>query len=259
MSVAIPEMEKRMPKVLIVDDERNVLKTLSLVLQRHDFTVMQAQNGADALKVLDKESCDFVLSDIRMSPMDGYTLASLIRQKHPDISIVFMSAFGFEDQAPAADPVAQLPKLTKPFPVSELIKVLEQEEDKRKIRAAAVPKTRVALLGQAKRNQEVLTHLQAMGFDAVLVQPGPDIRERILGLAADLYFVDEDMLTGEDWKVLNAIDQIQPRKPLVLLSDRAEARDPHVVVDLGMAVLNRKRCLEDKDWTLEFLKHRALQ
>jgi DNA-binding NtrC family response regulator len=257
-------MEKRVPKVLIVDDERNVLKTLSLVLQRHDFTVMQAQNGPDALKVLDKEPCDFVLSDIRMSPMDGYTLASLIQQKHPDISIVFMSAFGFEDQAPSTDPVSQLPKLTKPFPVSDLIKVLKQEDDKRKSRApvraeaAAKIKIRIAVLGEAERNQDVLGHLEAMGFDTVLVQPGPEVKERILGLAADLYFIDEAVLTGEDWRVLNAIDQLVPRKPVVLLSDHAEARDPHVVHDLGMAVLNRKKCMEDKAWTLEFLRQRVL-
>jgi CheY-like chemotaxis protein len=251
-------MEKRMPRVLIVDDERNVLKTLSLVLQRHDFAVMQAQNGPDALKVLDQEPCDFVLSDIRMSPMDGYTLASLIHQKHPDVSIVFMSAFGFEDQAPAADPVAQYPKLTKPFPVSDLIKVLEQEEDKRKNREPALnkdgAKIRVAVLGEAGRNQDILGHFQALGLEAVLVPPGPGAKERILALAADLYVVDEIVLTGEDWKVLNAIDQLAPRKPVVLLSDHAEARDPHVVKDLGMAVLNRKKCLESKDWTLEFIR-----
>ena len=70
-----------MSRVLIVDDEKNVLKTLSIGLRRYKYLVEQAQNGPDALTILDRESCDFVVSDIRMSPMDGYTLASEIQQK----------------------------------------------------------------------------------------------------------------------------------------------------------------------------------
>ena len=104
-----------MSTVLLVDDEKNVLKTLSLSLKRHDFNVQQAQNGPEALKLLEQVPCDFVVSDIRMVPMDGFKLASAIRTKYPQIGIIFMSAYSKEDHSDLPDEISQCPRLTKPL------------------------------------------------------------------------------------------------------------------------------------------------
>jgi len=242
-----------MSRVLIVDDERNVLKTLSLILQRHDYSVLQAQNGPDALRVLDQEPCDFVVSDIRMSPMDGYTLASLIHQKYPQIGIVFMSAFGFEDQNPASDQVMHYPKLTKPFSVSDLIKILKEEEERIKKQEEQAP-DRIVVIGEEERNRDIVDGLRSLGFDAKLVQPDPHIAHKLQHFAADLFLLDETVLTGEDWRVLNTIDQLKPQKPVMLLSDHSDARATPVVQDMDLAVLNRKNFFEDLQWTRTFIR-----
>ncbi len=242
-----------MSRILIVDDERNVLKTLSLVLQRHDYSVLQAQNGPDALRVLDQEPCDFVVSDIRMSPMDGYTLASLIHQKYPQIGIVFMSAFGFEDQSPTIDQVMQYPKLTKPFSVSELIKILKEEEEKVKKQEKETP-DRIVIVGDEEKNRGIVDGLHSLGFDANIVQPNSQIAQKLQHLPVDLFLLDETVLTGEDWRVLNTIDQMKPQKPVMLLSDAAETRNPRVVQDMGLTVLNRKKFFEDLQWTRTFIR-----
>lgn len=246
-----------MSRVLIVDDERNVLKTLSLVLQRYEYSVVQAQNGPDALKVLDQEPCDFVVSDIRMSPMDGYTLASLIHQKYPQIGIVFMSAFGFDDANPDSAHTSGFPKLTKPFPVSDLVRVLKEEEDKRKKTGNGQQKKQsskhIVILGDEIRNQDVFEQLKSMGLNVEIVPAGGRVEQSLQNRPADLFLVDEAVLAGENWKVLNTIDQIAPQKPVMLLTDRAEVEDPRIVHDLNITVLNRKRIFKDPAWTHAFV------
>lgn len=119
-----------MSRVLLVDDERNVLKTLSIGLQRHKYTVLKAQNGAEALRIMEEDPCEIVVSDVRMSPMDGYTLTSRIHKKYPWVSIVLMSAYGFEEKQAEQEERLVCPRLTKPFTISELVRVLRDEEKK---------------------------------------------------------------------------------------------------------------------------------
>ena len=118
-----------MCRVLLVDDEKNVLMTLAIGLQRSDFSVDKAQNGPQALEMLKKGTYDFVVSDIRMLPMDGYTLASKIHKQYPDVGIILMSAYGFDTKRHKKG----FAQLTKPFEMSELVQLLH-EEDKREKR-----------------------------------------------------------------------------------------------------------------------------
>ncbi len=117
-----------MSQVLIVDDEKNVLRTLSIGLQRSNFTVREARSGEEALKMMDKEPCEIVVSDIRMSPMNGYTMVSRIRDKYPQVRIILISAYGFDDEEPEKKKLYQYPRLTKPFTVAELVRVISDEQ-----------------------------------------------------------------------------------------------------------------------------------
>jgi two-component system, response regulator FlrC len=121
-------------RVLVVDDEKNVLTTLSIGLKRHDYVVSQAKSGPEALKLLEEQPFDFVVSDIRMLPMDGYTLAALIRNRHPHIGIVLMSAYAFEEREERLKALG-LPWLTKPFDVTDLVGIIEDEKNKKELEA----------------------------------------------------------------------------------------------------------------------------
>ncbi len=117
-----------MSQILIVDDEKNVLKTLAIGLERSHFSVKRARTGAEALKIMDEDTCEIVVSDICMSPMDGYTLVSRIREKYPWVRIVLISAYGFDEEKPEKKEQFQYPRLTKPFSVSDLIRILHNEQ-----------------------------------------------------------------------------------------------------------------------------------
>ncbi|MBN2031193.1 response regulator [bacterium] len=117
-----------MSQVLIVDDEKNVLKTLSIGLKRSDFTVREARNGKEAFKIMEEDMCEIVVSDIRMAPMDGYTMVSQLREKYPQVRIILMSAYGFDEEDPEKKMLYQYPRLTKPFTVAELVRFISNEQ-----------------------------------------------------------------------------------------------------------------------------------
>ena len=119
-----------MSKVLIVDDEKNILKTLSIGLRRQEYQVINAKSGAEALSIMGHEPCDIIVSDIRMTPMDGYALASVILTKYPEVGIVFMSSYDFREDENQVDRLSDIPKLTKPFTIPELVEVIMQVENK---------------------------------------------------------------------------------------------------------------------------------
>ncbi|MBN1894671.1 response regulator [bacterium] len=147
-----------MSRVLLVDDEKNVLMTLSMGLKRHDFDVQQAQSGPAALEILKKEPVDFVVSDVRMHPMDGMTLAREIHTAHPEIGIVLMSAYGFDD----ARSMQGFHQLTKPFDVSALVKILnENNKSKRK---EEQEKGILLVCGEYRACESIQSVLDKLGF-----------------------------------------------------------------------------------------------
>ena len=119
-----------MTQVLLVDDEKNILATLSIGLRRHAFDVKQAQSGFEAIRIMEEEPCDIVVSDVRMRPMDGYALAYRLRKKFPWVSIVLMSAYGFGDEFCEQEDGLLYPQLTKPFTVAELVAVIREERER---------------------------------------------------------------------------------------------------------------------------------
>ena len=81
------------PTILIVDDEKNTRDGLGRFLKRH-HNVLAADSGAVALELLEHNTVDLVLSDIRMPGMDGLELLSAIRAKHPGVPVILLTAYG---------------------------------------------------------------------------------------------------------------------------------------------------------------------
>jgi DNA-binding NtrC family response regulator len=225
-----------MSTVLLVDDEKNVLKTLSLSLKRYDFAVQQAQSGPDALKLLEESPCDIVVSDIRMTPMDGYKLASAIRKRYPEIPVIFMSAFGAEETSGLSEDLASFPRLTKPFPVADLVRLLQERKGKP---FPKIPAVRILLFDEGKSGDRVSARLRSMGFQVDLTVPDPEADPVIEWNRYDLFALDERMLESGRWTLLNKIDHSAPRKPVLLISDRDPFQNFKTGKDVAVAVLHR--------------------
>jgi CheY-like chemotaxis protein len=85
-----------MKYVLIVDDEPSLLRSIESGFenQQNRFQVLTAANGKEALEVLERQSIDLVITDLRMSVMDGFELLAEMSSRFPTIPNVVMSAFG---------------------------------------------------------------------------------------------------------------------------------------------------------------------
>lgn len=81
-----------MPNILIADDEKEIVKLLKIYLETDGVTVLEANDGAQALDILENNEIDLALVDIMMPKIDGYQLIKQIRQRENYIPVMVISA-----------------------------------------------------------------------------------------------------------------------------------------------------------------------
>lgn len=106
--------------VLLVEDEGMVRSVTERALARHGYTVLTAENGEEALEILDRGGqIDLLISDVVMPAMDGPTLVNHARRRMPDLPILFMSGYA-EEQLRRSIDIANVGFLAKPFSMQQL-------------------------------------------------------------------------------------------------------------------------------------------
>lgn len=105
-------------RILVVDDEADIRRTLSQLLGDSGYEVASAASGAEALDLVADAPPDVLLLDVLMPGIGGLEVARRVRQVHPDLPIIFLSAHADADTIAAAVPQASL--LRKPFLSEEL-------------------------------------------------------------------------------------------------------------------------------------------
>jgi two-component system nitrogen regulation response regulator NtrX len=84
-------MDTRKPTLLVVDDERNIRRTLRMVLEAEEYEVQEAESAEEALKLLEAEPVDLGIFDIRLPGMDGLALLSRARELWRDLPVIVIS------------------------------------------------------------------------------------------------------------------------------------------------------------------------
>lgn len=79
--------------ILVVDDELGLLDLTCELFSRQGYRTFRAENGKQALQILEREHIDLMLSDVIMPGMDGYQLAAIVREKYPAVQIQMASGF----------------------------------------------------------------------------------------------------------------------------------------------------------------------
>ena len=107
--------------ILAVDDERNLLELLITVLGKRGFKVKTALNGLEALKLLDQESFQLALLDLKMGPLNGVQLLKQIKDRQPVIKVIMMTAYPTSDTRMEASANGASAYLTKPVDLQKLV------------------------------------------------------------------------------------------------------------------------------------------
>ncbi len=113
-------MEK--PSILLVDDEEDILSVLKFVLEKEGYQVVTAPSGEEALKLMDKNYFDIVLSDLRMPGIDGIQLLERVKELSPSTDVVIMTAYASIDSAVTAIKKGASDYIVKPF-INEDVKM----------------------------------------------------------------------------------------------------------------------------------------
>jgi DNA-binding NtrC family response regulator len=109
-------------KILVVDDDPNVLLALKKLLGRSgDFTCVATEDPLEALSLLEQEAPEVVLTDLQMPHLSGLQLLQHVRQKDPSCEVVLMTGFGSIKTAVEAVKAGAYDFLTKPFEDGDLV------------------------------------------------------------------------------------------------------------------------------------------
>lgn len=114
-------IERKGYKILIVDDEIEYQKVLKLILSDIGYNVAGCSNGAEALEYIDNNIVDLILTDLKMPVMDGVELIKKVKEKHENIDIIVMTAFGSIESAVDSMKYGAMDYFTKSGDMEELV------------------------------------------------------------------------------------------------------------------------------------------
>lgn len=113
-------MAQPVPRVLVVDDEPNILKTIGVCFNAIGYETQLFAKPQDALEILHKEKFDLAFVDLKMAPIDGMELLGEIKKFSPDTTVIIITAHGSIDTAIEAVKRGAYHYLQKPFDFKEL-------------------------------------------------------------------------------------------------------------------------------------------
>ncbi len=117
-----------MRKILIVDDEPNIVMTLEYTFKRNDFEVYIARDGGEAIEILNEVVPDVVLLDIMMPKVDGYETLKQIRENDrlETTKVVFLTAKNKASDIEKGLKLGADKYLTKPFSVKKIVSEINE-------------------------------------------------------------------------------------------------------------------------------------
>jgi putative nucleotidyltransferase with HDIG domain len=107
-------------RVLVVDDEERVRHLIAAVLKRKGYETVEAAHGKMALELLRMHPVDLIITDLRMPEMDGLALLEVCRERHEQVGIILLTAYGTIQSAVQAMKRGASDYITKPFNISDL-------------------------------------------------------------------------------------------------------------------------------------------
>lgn len=112
------------PKILVADDDRRMVRTICDILRVKGYEPLPAYSGEEAVQLVQREVCDCVLMDLRMSGIDGVVALKMIKDAAPDTPVVLMSAYATDDQLTEAKQLGAASVLTKPIDFQQVLSYL---------------------------------------------------------------------------------------------------------------------------------------
>lgn len=157
----------RQYSILIVDDEKSIRDTLSIILESSGYKIYTAKNGYEALHIINEYLIDILITDLRMPGMDGLELMEKVFKIDQIIEVIFISAYADIKSAVEAMKMGAFDYIQKSFSTNELLVIIEKAiERKRLIEENLLLKKNIeegynvdGIIGKSKNMQNIFSTL----------------------------------------------------------------------------------------------------
>ncbi len=164
--------------ILVVDDEANMRRVLCALVRQQGHRPIACSSAEEALACLAEEDPAIVLSDLKMGGMDGLELMDRLKQSHPELPVVMITAFGSIDIAVGAMKRGAFDFVTKPFDRERVLAVMakalaQSEASRRDFQGPLVAGERCGILGRSSAIEELRQLIErAAPSDATILVTG---------------------------------------------------------------------------------------
>src|SRR5512135_770622 len=132
-------------KILVVDDEESICKSVRKILSRKGYNVDDALSVADAVRKIQDTPFDLVITDLMMPKTSGLELLQIVRDHYPELDVIMITGYASIESAVKAVKLGAAGYLPKPFTPDELMTVTERAlQDRKKKLSEAPPKKAAA-------------------------------------------------------------------------------------------------------------------
>ena len=116
--------------ILVVDDEKNILKVVSATLKKEGYGVDTAQSSEEAIEKFGRDAHHLVITDLKLPGRSGIELMGYVKSRDPDVPVIVVTAFGTIENAVEAMKKGAFNYLTKPVNADELLSVVKEALEK---------------------------------------------------------------------------------------------------------------------------------
>ena len=151
---------KARPKILLVDDDRQIVTALTRVLSDEGYDVTHAQDGTKGLSLATAEPCDLVITDFKLPGVTGMELVQSLHDARPRLPVILMTAHGTTDTAIEATKLGAYDYLLKPFEMPDLLALVEKAVTHNRVMLEPIDISEVspghsAIVGKSRAMQEI--------------------------------------------------------------------------------------------------------
>jgi len=204
-------------RILVVDDEPNVVKSCARMLELEGFEVKGVTGGAEAIALFKREGFDLVLTDLKMPEVDGLEVLTAIMKHNPNAAVVIVTAYGTKENVVEALRLGAREFLEKPLDTRTLLatarRILEQGDStivRGRLRSMSLPS--IVQINCTERNQALL-RIRDSGQEGTMYFAGGEVVHATLGSLVGEEAVYA-LLTWSDGKFELEMGSRAPRKSI---------------------------------------------
>lgn len=212
-------------KILVVDDDRRMVRTICDILRVKGYEPLPAHSGEEAIQMVKGEDFDCVLMDLKMSGLDGVATLKMIKGVLPDTPVVLMSAYATEEQMAEAKSNGAATVLTKPIDFQQVLSFLSLLRKEESV---------LIVDDDPEFSRMIKEVLQSNGYHVKTEEDPAKVLAHMEEQYQLVVILDLKLDATNGLDVLKKVRARYPEKPVVLLT--GERNEMSATIEQGMQV-----------------------